>query len=473
MNEKFDTPDPFIDLPVTAPEILRLIRVSVFLTDLEGSIIFWNQASEMLFGYAETEALGMNISSLYHARYEDSFKELIDRALNGERISEKWLGVHKDGTPVWIHSDSVPYRNEKGKIVYMITAAFDFRAQKNMEEKLEQSKQRADVILNTTVDAIISIDRYGIIQSFNKAAERIFGYLAEEIIGENVNILMPHTHSGSHDKYIRSYRESGENNIIGKSRELRGKRKNGEIFPIEVAVGEAGHKDQEMFTAIIKDITERRELESEIIKISEEERRRIGQDLHDGLGQMLTGIGLMCQNLLARMEANKLPAADELREITHLIKEADKQARTLSHGLVPVELNSVGLCHALEQLCKRAEKLFSIDCTFKGSCDVEIRTEELATHLFRITQEAISNAVKHGKATHVKVLIEDKPESLVLRIEDNGTGFKRTVKNKKINGMGIHTMRYRAHISGGELHIIESNEGRTVIEYVAHKEQRP
>ena len=137
MNDKMNTPNSSADLPVPVSEILRQIRVAVFVTDTKGEIIYWNRACELLFGYSEAEAVGMNISMLYHSKYEDNFTLQINRILKGERLSEQWLGVHKDGMPVWVHSDSIPFRNEQGRITYVITSAFDFRAQKNIEQIMD------------------------------------------------------------------------------------------------------------------------------------------------------------------------------------------------------------------------------------------------------------------------------------------------------------------------------------------------
>lgn len=383
-------------------------------------------------------------------------------------MTGQWLGRHKDGSWIWVDVRTKLCRKKDGTVVGIIGSACDIEPQKKLENQLKESRALANAILETTVDGIITINDKGIIQTFNEAAANIFGYREKEVIGENVSILMPSPHRQNHDQYINNYLETGEKQIIGKGREVRGRRKDGSTFPMELSVSEVQCGNEKIFSGIVKDISDRRSMEKEIIEIGENERRRIGQELHDDLGQTLTAIALMSKNLAKKMESNGLPGAGELMEITDMIKEADSYARTLSHSLMPVDLELGGLEHALEQLCKRAEKLFSVECNFFEKGDTLIKSQSTAFNLYRIAQEAISNAVKHGKASRIDIVLNREGKNFRLNIEDNGIGFSNTVKNEESegNGMGIHTMRYRAHISGGELHITESDEGNTLVKCI-------
>ncbi|MDX1590939.1 MAG: PAS domain S-box protein, partial [Balneolaceae bacterium] len=166
-----------------------------------------------------------------------------------------------------------------------------------IEQKLKESEARSRSILRTTVDAIITIDDRGTIRTFNRAAEKLFQFAASEVIGKNVKVLMPHPYRREHDDYMENYHRTGKRKIIGIGRDVTGKRKDGSTFPMYLAVSEVNINGQRLYTGIIRDITEQRRLEQEILRISEHERRRIGQDLHDGLGQMLTGISLINRNI--------------------------------------------------------------------------------------------------------------------------------------------------------------------------------
>jgi PAS domain S-box-containing protein len=340
------------------------------------------------------------------------------------------------------------------------------------EQALRESEAKARAIVETTVDGVITIDERGQIESFNQAAEAIFGYDAEEVIGKNVKVLMPPPYREEHDGYMRSYRETGRRQIIGIGREVTGKRKDGSTFPMDLAVSEVGLGDRRIFTGIVRDITERRRLEKEILDVTEQERRRIGQDLHDGLGQMLTGIGLLSQNLTRQLEQRDLPEAEDAAEITDLLREADQYARDLARGLTPVDLEASGLVAALQRLVANAERLFDIECVFDEVGSALVHDGTTATHMYRIAQEAVSNAVRHGQADRIKIRLASGVEQIRLRIQDDGVGFSETERNGA--GMGVHIMNYRARIVGGTLDITSgSDKGTTVTFTLPHRSAPP
>jgi PAS domain S-box-containing protein len=341
------------------------------------------------------------------------------------------------------------------------TAVAVVLAYKHVRRAQHETAARAQAILNTTVDGIITIDADGIVESFNPAAENIFGYEAEEVIGKNVKLLMPSPYREEHDEYLRSYRETGRRKIIGIGREVRGRRKDGSTFPMDLAVSEVELGDRLIFTGIVRDISERRRLEKEILSMSEEERRRIGQDLHDGLGQMLTGIGLLSQDLARDLDAEGHPRADDMQEITEHIKEADQYARDLSHGLIPVDVEANGLPEALRRLAQNAERLFNVSCSFREVDTVLVHDNTTATHLYRIAQEAVNNAVRHGDADRIAVFLAAGAEQMRLQVRDDGTGFDTNALHD--SGMGIRIMRYRARIIGGTLDISSTPEAGTVV----------
>lgn len=329
------------------------------------------------------------------------------------------------------------------------------------EQQLRESEARARSILETTVDAIITINTQGIIKTFNKTAEKLFGYSAKEVIGENVKILMPDPYKSEHDDYLDHYLQSGERKIIGIGREVTGKRKDGSTFPMYLAVSEVKLPGQHIFTGIVRDISEQRRLEQEVLRISEHERQRIGQDLHDGLGQMLTGIGLITKNLSQQLRLRDHPLAEEAEEISKLIKQADEQARSLARGLVPVEFDEKGLEAALERLKQNAEKLFDIECSLEVLGDLDFDDATQAIHLYRIAQEGVSNAVKHGGATKVSVHLASTEKHIRLRVADNGSGFAENWDSE--GGLGVRIMQFRARLIGGNLEISDVPEKGAII----------
>lgn len=331
-----------------------------------------------------------------------------------------------------------------------------------IEQKLRESEARARSILRTTVDAIITIDEKGTVRTFNRAAEKLFKFASSEVIGKNVHMLMPQPYRREHDGYMKNYQNTGQRKIIGIGREVTGKRKDGSTFPMYLAVSEVNANGQRLYTGIIRDITEQRRLEQEVLRISEHERHRIGQDLHDGLGQMLTGITLINKNIAASLSEEGHPLAKEVNEITALVKEADEYARSLSRNLIPVELDSSGLVTALHRLTQNAERLFSIECTLHNVLNIHFDDPTSLTHMYRIVQEATSNAVKHGGASKVAISMETDNTKLVVKIKDNGTGFNKDWDKQK--GLGVRIMKFRARLIGANFEI-ENNaaDGATII----------
>jgi len=343
-------------------------------------------------------------------------------------------------------------------------------ARQRMEDRLRDSEAHARAVLDTTVDGIITIDDRGRITSFNLAAENIFGYQAEEVLGENVSVLMPEPYHSEHDDYLQSYRETGRRKIIGIGREVTGRRKDGSTFPLDLAVSEVELQGRTVFSGLIRDISERRRLELEVLRISDDERRRIGQDLHDGLGQQLTGIGLISRSLARNLEREGSAMAPQAEEVTRLIREADELARQLARGLVPVDLGAEGLTIALERLAQNATGLFHVACSFEATIDSPKMLEhrEVATHLYRIAQEALSNGVRHGQATQVTISLVATDGRVRLLVRDDGVGIPDEILNAKTEvdgmaGMGLRIMDYRARIIGGSVDIRTGASGGTVV----------
>lgn len=201
---------------------------------------------------------------------------------------------------------------------------------------------------------------------------------------------------------------------------------------------------------------EARQLERRILEISDAEQRRIGHDLHDGLGQHLTGIGLMTQQLEQRLVAESSPLAPRAAKISELAEKAVQWTHDLSRSLSPPVLESHGLAQALEELASYAENIFGIQCHFVQigqNCGTDLAT---GGHLYRIAQEAISNAVKHGRARHVDLTLRCGADELCMQIVDDGRGILPGAQSQ--DGMGLRIMNYRAQMIGAELEVQRAEE---------------
>jgi two-component system, LuxR family, sensor kinase FixL len=319
--------------------------------------------------------------------------------------------------------------------------------------------ERLRAILETAVESIITIDDHGLIESFNPAAEKLFGYPAAEVIGHNVSLLMPAPHREKHDSYIRNYQQTGQAKIIGIGRETQARKKDGTIFPIDLSVSEVKLSDRRLFTGIIRDISDRKRLEKEILEISEREQRRIGQDLHDGLCQQLAGIEMLSQVLAHKLAPRSKNSAARAEEIAGAVRDSISQTRRLARGLSPATLESEGLPAALTELALNTARMFQVKCTLSGEQDLSSLDHATATHLFRIAQESVSNAIKHGRAKDIRLTLQREAGKLHLTIQDDGQGFP--AKLKKNPGMGLRIMQSRINMIGGTL-LIEKNPGRGV-----------
>jgi PAS domain S-box-containing protein len=228
---------------------------------------------------------------------------------------------------------------------------------------------------------------------------------------------------------------------------------------VESVKDHAGHITG--LTGAAMDVTERKRLEEEILHISELEQRRIGQDLHDGICQSLTGIELKTQSLAHSLEKKAKGSVAQVEEIAGHVRDVIAQTRSLARSLSPFILESEGLTSALGELAANAGKLFHVKCVFESDGMVAISDQTTATHLYRIAQESVTNAVKHGKASVIEISLGRQNDKIVLTVSDNGIGLK--APSGEGSGMGLRIMRYRAGLIGAALLVQTQTKGGTRI----------
>ncbi|HYG34947.1 MAG TPA: sensor histidine kinase, partial [Clostridia bacterium] len=198
-----------------------------------------------------------------------------------------------------------------------------------------------------------------------------------------------------------------------------------------------------------------------ILEISEQERERIGQDLHDGLCQLLSGIKFKTTLLEQKLQTKAPEEARDARALENLLNGAIQQARNIAHGLHPVALEAQGLMSALEELAASVTNVYGVACVCQFQHPVLVHDHSVATHLYRIAQEAINNAIRHGQASKVVLRLIGRKGNLALTIQDNGCGF--SVRPKRKTGMGLHLMRYRARAMGATVDVKPGPTGGTVV----------
>lgn len=316
-------------------------------------------------------------------------------------------------------------------------------------KELESQAFQTQGILRSSVDGIITITAQGIIASANPAAERLFDHEAKDMLGNNVSMLMPEPYHSEHDGYITNYIQTGNAKIIGIGREVVGKRSDSSTFPMELAVSEFNADGQRMFTGIVRDISERVRLEKELLEISNREQRRIGRDLHDGLGQDLTGIAMLGRALQKKLATSAHEDAATAAEIEEIANRTRSNLRNIVRGLNPISLEDGGFMDALRNLTNTAEEIFGVTCLLECDKVIDIEDRSVAEHLYYVAKEAVNNAVRHGHPHKIVVHIdvEDESRSIRLTISDDGKGISGDWHQSR--GNGLRTMAYRARVVGG------------------------
>ncbi len=435
----------------------------VLKVDVEGRILWFNSVFERLGGRPLEEMKGRDwVEEFVPSRAQGAARQrcrgLVGQA-RGDVHTKPFVSKDQGVRMVeWFHSDLTDDRETP---VSILCIGRDVTELQSARRALTEAEQRNRAVLETAVSAIITIsDRY-LIESVNSATERMFGYTREEMIGQNVSMLMPEPYSSQHDQYVENYKRTGRRKIIGIGREAVARRKDGSVFPIDLSVGEVVLEDgKRLFTGIIRDLSDRKLLEEKILRISEEEQHRIGQDIHDDLCQQLAAIGCLAKVVHQRLEKSASPVAPELAEIVRLMTAANQRAREMSRGLMPVVLDSAGLMAALADMARGTQQIFRITCHFHCDPPVQVRDNKLAVQLYRIAQEAVSNAVKHSQATRLDIELKESAGFVQLSIEDNGRGIPDHSPGTG-TGMGLLTMSRRARMMAGDLIVENPASGGT------------
>jgi PAS domain S-box-containing protein len=298
----------------------------------------------------------------------------------------------------------------------------------------------------------------GQIVRFNRACEQTTGYSFEEVKGRNVWDLFIFPEDLARYKGVFEQLRRGQPADDYESYWMtRDGARRLISWSSTVLPGNDGAAAYIIATGI--DITDRKRLEKSVLEVSGREQRRIGQDLHDGLGQHLTGIAFLCKVQEQTLAAKGLGEASDAAKIVKLVNEAFHKTRELSRGLHPVLAEPNGLVMALQQLAGEVEDVFHVRCRFQSHGQVQIHDENLATHLFRIGQEAANNAIKHAKPTCIGIVLSVLAAVGSLEISDDGRGLP--VQFKGQSGMGLHIMNYRAGMIGGSLDVQRFPRGGT------------
>jgi signal transduction histidine kinase len=367
-----------------------------------------------------------------------------------------------DGTLRWVRDRMFPIRDSSGNTLYTLGVSEDVTDLKQLEEAVRKSDLKSRALLSVVPDMVFRLRRDGVVLDFKPAKDSPLLTPSIKLEGRNIRELLPEQVARQAMHYLELTLSTGHIQTFTCQYLLPDYLRDFEARSVVCGVDEV--------LAVVRDVTERKRLEKEILEISSREQQRIGQDLHDGLGQHLTGITFLSKALERKLAARGIPEAGEAAEIGRLVIQALAQTRNLARGLFPLELETNGLVSALEEFAAHISKVYQITCEFESDQRSEITNNVLATHVFRVVQEAVNNSVKHGKARHIKVSLSTEADRTRLRIQDDGQGV---TKGSRHEGLGLKIMQYRARRMGGTFDIQPGPGGGTVVTLSFNRTPRP
>jgi PAS domain S-box-containing protein len=420
-----------------AEENLRLMFESIkdfaiFTVDKEARVVSWNSGAQQLFGYSEEEILGQSIVVLFPP--EDRallvpLHELASALANGRATDERWH-IRKDGSRFFASGVVAPIFDEDSKLRGFTKICRDITQRKEAEIAVREAAVRLKAIVDTAVDGIITIDENGVVESMNLAAERLFGFGRDEVIGSNVKMLMPDPYRHEHDGYLAAYRNTGQKRIIGSGREVVGLRKDGSTFPMDLAVSETLLGTRRIFTGIVRDITERKRLEEELKSADERKNHFLAMLAHE-LRNPLAPISNAVQ--IMRIEGPSGPnhewsievIAEQIKQMTRIVDDLLDLSR-INRGKVVLQREPAELAQVVElavQASRPQLDEFRHELRLSLPPDpivLEVDRARLAQVLYNLLNNAAKYTPEGGRIELAVAL--DGPDVLI-KVADNGIGI--------------------------------------------------
>ncbi len=444
--------------------LVEQIPAVIFMAYLDRGIgeAYVSPQIETSLGFSQEEWLEDPIRWYERIHPEDKARWSLEAAemfLSGKPLRSSYRVLARDGRVIWFHCEAKMIRKPDGRPWFIHGVGFDISDLKRTEKELQEERNVVSAILHTVGALVVVLDPEGRIIRFNRACEQISGYSSAEVEGRYLwdlfmipdeAALLPGMFEQLRTDQVPNDYESywitreGARRLISWSCTLLSGTGDTPTYIIASGI----------------DITERKRLEAAILEVSSREQRRIGQDLHDGLGQHLTGIAFMSKVQEHKLAEKNLPEAADAAKIVRLVNEAIHTTRELARGLLPVVSDEQGLMSALRRYASEVEDVFGVTCRFRSDEPVLIQDYTAATHLYHVAQEAVNNAIKHGHAQNIVIYLGLKYDQGTLSIEDDGVGIPEVPHN---SGMGLQIMNHRAGMIGGTLQVKMRETQGTVV----------
>jgi len=450
---------------------------------LDGVIQSWNHAAEMLFGYTAAEAVGQPITLIIPEARRAEEEHVLAKIRRGETVQHfETVRRAKDGRMLDISLTVSPIRDGEGRVIGASKIARDIghveRARveaESMRGALASAQARLVAIVDSAMDAVITVDEQQRIVLFNRAADQVFQVRREDAIGSPLERFIPQRFRGEHHHHIERFGQTGiTSRRMGDVTTLWALRADGVEFPIEASISQATDLGQRYFTVILRDITVRkqhedelrrsqrelRELSAQVHEAREEEKTRIARELHDELGQLLTALKMDLASLLPQLREPELAA--RATEMAALLDQTVTATRRISADLRPLMLDDLGLADAatwlVDDFVKRSGIAVSIDIAESEA--LARLPAPIATTLYRAVQESLTNIARHSGAKRAWVVFAVDDGSVHVEVEDDGRGIA-PADLAKARSLGLKGMRERIAYLGGSLDIAAAPRGGT------------
>ncbi len=429
----------------------------LLLVDTSQKILFANRAIEH---WPPESLVGRCIVDLTPVRDVARMREFVAAALAGidppQQLEQVLVGGPEGPRTLLIRSQPV----RTGETIVGVVLTVTEITRQRRDERMLRLQAR---ILETMREGVVLVDSHNAIRLTNPAFDEIFGFSGDELEGRPIDQLFRLDHAALRgaDRRIRAQLVAARAEPL----EFECIHRDGTTFAAACVVTPLAIDGADHWLAVLNDVTERKVLEREILEVSNREQQRIGNDLHDGLGQELTGVALMLRSLSIGIRRSHPAALPQVDEIVALLNQSIHNARTLARGLSPVSLERGGLVPALRTLAARARETYGLSLTIRTRITRPLRVDEgAASHLYRIVQEALSNAMRHGRASRVRIQLSSDDVAIRLSVHDNGRGLPS--ETQRASGLGLRTMRYRAQVVGGDLLVTNHRLGGTIVRCV-------
>ncbi len=410
---------------------LDLVGVIIVAIDADQKVKLINKKGCEVLGYKESEIVGKNwFEHFIPEGMRDTVEEAFTKLMAGEIEASEYFEnpvLAKSGEERMIAWHNAILKDEEGRITGTLSSGEDITERQRNEETLRRSEAEIRAVLDTAVDGIITIDKRGILQSFNPAAARIFGYSSDEVIGQNLTILMPEPDGSQHGEYLGSYLQSGERKIIGIGREVVGQRKDGTTFPMYLAVSEVHLRDEVKFTGIVRDLTEFKQLQEKVLQA--QSLATIGEmaaSIAHEIKNPLAGISGAIQVLQDGLEAGD-PRQEIMEEIVGQVRRLDSRVRELLMLSKPWKpekqlCNLRSLLEGISASAQEQESFARVEFIFKGKKAVLVPVDP--TFFEQVLWNVLHNATQAmPDGGEIRYSFSQKEEFVHLTVADTGSGI--------------------------------------------------